>query len=57
MMTCCKDCPNRKPACHGSCEEYKRQLEEQRKTCEWLREANKQSGKIVRDTIKAMYGK
>lgn len=57
MITCCKDCPNRKPACHGSCEEYKRQLEEQKKANEWLGKANKQSGEIVRDIIKAVYGK
>lgn len=57
MITCCKDCPNRKPACHGSCGKYKRQLEEQKKANEWLGKANKQSGEIVRDIIKAVHGK
>ena len=23
MMSPCKDCPDRHPACHGSCEKYK----------------------------------
>lgn len=22
-FTCCKDCPDRHPACHGTCEKYK----------------------------------
>ena len=27
-ITCCRDCPNRSPECHGSCEEYKTQRAE-----------------------------
>jgi hypothetical protein len=25
IITCCKDCPDRYPGCHGSCEKYKEQ--------------------------------
>ena len=24
MITCCNECPNRFPGCHGSCEKYKK---------------------------------
>ncbi len=27
-ITCCKDCANRHPACHGSCEKYIQQKAE-----------------------------
>lgn len=28
QITCCKDCPDRHPGCHGSCEKYKAQRAE-----------------------------
>ena len=27
-ITCCKNCPDREPGCHGKCEKYKQQREE-----------------------------
>lgn len=32
----CKGCPNRKPACHGSCEKYKREQIENEKARAYL---------------------
>lgn len=28
IFTCAKDCPGRKPGCHGTCEKYKREAAE-----------------------------
>ena len=28
VITCCKDCPDRYPGCHSSCEKYKAQRAE-----------------------------
>lgn len=54
MIICCKDCPNRKPACHGSCEEYKRRLEEQKKRLEWLKDESKKTNAVIRGTFDSM---
>ncbi len=33
-IDCCRDCPDRKPGCHGSCETYKQQKQEYEQTKE-----------------------
>lgn len=33
-ITCCKDCPDRIPGCHGSCEKYKQEKAEYDATME-----------------------
>ena len=54
MITCCKDCTDRRPSCHDSCEKYKRQLEEQKKRLEWLKGENKKTNAVIRGTFDSM---
>ena len=37
----CKDCENRKPACHDHCEAYQQRKEENLKKKKWLMEQNR----------------
>ena len=48
-IDCCKDCvpPKRHPACHDTCEEYKKQKAEWDKTKEKIKSYNKYAVKIT----------
>lgn len=37
-ITCCKDCPNRHPGCHGSCNKYQEQKAEYDETMSEVKE-------------------
>lgn len=39
-ITCCKDCTNRHENCHSECESYKKEKQERKGKCDWLKKHN-----------------